>query len=368
MTTNAPTAVRGMTAISKDAMSKMKPLGFITWFSVPDEDISWRRLTRIWSVAGLDPAPLPKDPKAINAFKRAVRDLEKVGPFVDPDTGERSFTDPKTGYKTETDVRLLLENEEDVIYEVARVTRDPDTGIEYPKAVRVWFTKERKDPVTGIVTGGEIGFKPLGGLTRAEVIGNSTTPGIMDQITEAYEANATRVTGAKVRTLVRNYIRDDAYAGRRNGKGDIVGYSFGLSGENMRGKAGGVYFVTHGGDGKHLDQLNALAECLHELYPAGKAYLYFVPMADGKSEREMICARQTANCMDELKSELGEVHHLLRDERERGVRENVRLHHEIELEKLRRRVAHYQDALGEEQEELEDKLGILDRQLRKLRD
>lgn len=351
---STPAALRGMVAVPHEAIKNMAPLGFITWFSVPDEDVPLRRLKRVWQVAGLDPASLPKDQKAVNAFKRAVRDQEK---------GERgNFRDPRTGYKVETDVRLLLENDEDVIYEVARVTRDPSTGVEYPKAVRVWFSKVTQD----------IGFKPLGGIPRTAVMRRLETdpPGIMDDITAAYEANASRVTGAKVRTLVRNYISDDAHAGQRNDKGDVVGYSYGLSGENMRGKAGGVYFVLHDAKGEHLRQLDSLAECLRELYEktSKDAYLYYVPLANSKTARQMITDRQVANCMKEVRSEEAEVTFLLREERQRGVRENVREHHAVKLMKLRRRIATYQAALGEEQAELEARLGILERQLKRLAD
>lgn len=325
--TTSPPKLKGLTAVSKD--SKVKPLGYIVWFSVPDENVSLRRLRRVWQLAGLDPAPLPKDQRAVNVFKRAVRDLEKSG----------TFSDAKTGLKTETDVRDLLENSEDVIYQVTRVVRDEkDQLVEYPKAVRFWFSK-----VTG-----EIGFKPLEGFPRAQALE------LAEQVQAEFDANQSTVTGAKVRTLVRHYIKDDA---------DEQAGLVGLSGESLRGKAGGVYFIL----ARHAQQIESLAECLDELYqPSGRAYLYSVPLADGKSEREMIRARHVANTISEMESEMQEVSNLLREGRERDVRSNVAAHHWAKLQQFRRRAAQYADALREEQDSLTDHLEVLNRQLKKL--
>jgi hypothetical protein len=325
VTTVTPSTLRGMTAVSRD--SDVEKLGYIIWFSVPDEDVKLSKLRKAWGLAGLDPAPLPRDLKAVNAFKRAIRDQAGV------------HRDEIDGIVTETDVRDVLETQEEVMYQVSRVVRDLDEKVvEYPKALRVWFSKTTE----------ELMFRPLGDIPRREVLP------IMDAIQDAYDANSKTVTGAKVRTLVRQYVKNDS-----DERDNLVG----LSGENMRGKGGGVYFVL----AKHEEQLEALAEMLHQLYtPHGRAYLYMVPMADGATEREMIRRHHVMNSVNEAKEAMADVAKLLRDDRERGVRENVVKHHFRRLERLRSRAAQYSGALEEEQAELGVQMDMLQKQLRKL--
>jgi len=317
-----PATLDGMISVGAD--SGVKPLGFIVWFSVPDENVSLRRLRRIWQLAGLDPSPLPKDQKAVNVFKRAIRELEgRVN---------------EAGVITETTVADVLENEQDVIYQISRVVRDLDEQVvEYPKAMRVVFSKVTED----------IHYKPLGGVTPAEVLP------MMDAIQNYYDANTKTVTGAKVRTLVRNYIKNDS-----DEQANLVG----LAGENMRGKAGGVYFVF----AKHKAGLDSLAEMLDELYAGSRAYLYTVPMADGASERELIRRHHTANTLADIKEAMADAAKLIRADRDRGVRSNVADHHWARLQRLRTRAAHYALLLKDEEAEIETAAAMLERQLKKL--
>lgn len=322
-TTLTPPVVKNMTAISKD--SKVPPLGYIVWFSVPDEDVSVRKVKRLWGLAGLDPKPLPSNPREIDAFKRAVRDEE----------GRHTLTN---GDIVETDVRDVLTDDENIIYQVSRVVRDrANRVVDYPKAVRVWYSK-----VTG-----EIDFKALGEIPRRDVMP------IMESIQGRFEANAKTITGAKVRGLVRQYIKDDD---------DEQANMVGLAGENMRGKAGGVYFVL----ARYAEQLEGLAEFLAELYEDGRAYLYSIPLADSATEREMIRRQHSANSIADIEEAVGDARRLLRDNRERSIRDNVRKHHFMKLERLRRHAAQYADALQDEQDDLKNHLDVLHAQLRKL--
>lgn len=321
--TAARARLAGKVAVAKGG--DIKPLGHIIWFSVPDEGVSLNRLKKRWGLAGLELGVLPKDPKAVDAFKRAVREQE--GRKVH---GDRTV---------ETDVRDVLENAEDVIYQVSRVVRDAQERlVEYPKALRVWYSK-----VTADIQGKKLGDTP----TREAL-------DMLNEIQEAFEKNGKQITGAKVRSLVRSYIKEDT---------DEQAGTIGLSGENLRGKAGGVYFVLD----KFTPDLEKLAEFLEELYtPKGRAYMHMVPLADGASERELIRRHHVTNCMDEMQEAIGEVRELLREDRERGVRSNVAAHHWSKLQRFRRRAAAYNEALHEEQEELNTHLELLNRQLRKL--
>jgi hypothetical protein len=327
MPTMTPSSLDGMIAVSKD--SKVKPLGYICWFSVPDETVGLRRVKRIWGLSGLPTEVLPKDQRAVNAFKRAVREQERLG----------TFTEPGSMVRTETDVRDVVETEEDVVYQISRVVRDRnEREVDYPKALRVWFNKQTED----------MSFKPLGGVSRADVLP------IMESIQALFDANAKSITGAKVRTLVRQYIKDDD----DEGTGMV-----GLSGENLRGKAGGVYFVL----AKHAEKLEGIAEFLNELYePHGRAYLYTVPLADSKSEREMIRAAHSANLLAEMESAMSGAAALLREGRDRSIRTNVAQHHWNRLQRFKRRAAEYATALREEQDDVTEHLRLLHKQLDKL--
>jgi hypothetical protein len=114
---------------------------------------------------------------------------------------------------------MVVETPRDCVFQVSTTVRDLDENvIEYPKALRVIFNKETED----------IRFNPLGGVKRSEVLE------VMDAIEAFYEANASKVTGAKVRGIVRNYLKEEP---------DEQRGVDGLSGENLRGRAGGIYFI-----------------------------------------------------------------------------------------------------------------------------
>lgn len=328
-TTATPARLRGNIAVSQ-ATADANPdsvLGYIVWFSVPDEDIRLSRLKREWLVAGLDATPLPRDQKAVNAFKRAVRSLEGI---------TRNEQDKTI---TQTDVRELVENAKEVHYQVSRVVRDlKGMVVNYPKAVRIWFKKE--DDTTE--------FKPLGDVDFSEV------QTIMDGFHAAFDSASKTVTGAKVRTLVRQYLRND-----RDEQDNLVG----LSAENLRGKAGGVYFVL----AKHSDELDRLSAMLWTLYkPEGRAYLYKVPLADGSTERELIRRHYVMNALDDSREVVTDVAELLRGGRQREVRSNVVKFQWRRLERARARAAEYAAALGEEQAEVNNALDNMQKQLRKL--
>jgi hypothetical protein len=323
--TATPDRLKGMVAVSRD--SKVKPLGYIVWFSVPDEDVKLNRLRKTWGLAGLDMKPLPRDLRAVNAFKRAVS------------AQDGTHRDEVTGTVTETDVRLVLENSDEVLYQLSQVVRVLDEQeIVYKRAMKVHFSKLTD----------EIKYRSIGDVKRADL-----AP-LMSAIQDAFEANGKTVTGSKVRTLVRHYIKDD------NDEQDNM---VGLGGENLRGKAGGVYFVL----AKHLGQLENLAEMLHNLYePHGRAYLYIVPLADGASERELVRRHLAQNSVAEMEEAMSKVAGLLREGRQREVRENVVKYHYRKLERFRRHAAEYAAALNEEQADVQLHMDMLNKQVRKL--
>lgn len=318
-----PKSMEGMIAVSGDR--DIPPLGFLTWFSIPDEAISLRKLKASLAMFGLSPTLAPTDTKAINTFKRAMREQE----------GRH-----KNGTITETDVAPIDETPEVCVYQVTRLERDlQERVINYPKALRVIFIKSGNDA-------GNIEFEPLDGVPRTEVMP------MMSAIQEFYDRNGAKVTGARVRAVVRNYLKNEPDE-QRNREG--------LSGENLRGKAGGIYFIP----AKHEDQLKSLAAMLNEAYK-GKAYLHAVPMADSASEREIVRRHHNANAMAEAREMMTDLRGLLADDRERAARSDVVAHKWAQFQTLRRRLGQYKEILQDEQDEMLQDMDILKKQLDRL--
>lgn len=323
--TATPDSLSGMVAVSKG--SKVKPLGYICWFSVPDRPVNVKTLRKHWLMAGLDPQPLPKDPRALYLFKRAMREQE----------GKVRLAD---GTLVQTEVVDVLDSGDHSIYQLSRVVRDKaNRVVDYPKAMRVTFTKTTE----------EIGFDALGEVKRSELVP------MMTAIQDFFEQSTKQISGRKVRTLVRDYLKDDT---------DEAGGKVGLSGENLRGKSGGVYFVA----AKYVEDLEGISQALGDLYEAdGGVYgLSMVPLADGKSEREMIRAHHTANAVADTKQAIADVAKLLRDDRKSAVRSDVAAHHWRKLRSLQRRAAQYNSLLRDEQDEVTTALELMGKQMQKL--
>jgi hypothetical protein len=317
MPTTTPPRLQGMVAVSRNG--RVKPLGFICWFSVPDEDLKLSRLRRQWVKGGLSDKPLPPAQKSVNAFKRAVRQQEGI------------TVNETDGTKTETDVRDIRDTSEMVEYQVTRVVRNlKEHRIDYEAAIRVWFVK--KDSAGNPVE--TLDFRPLEGVRPKEA------HEIMRAIEEAYADQSEKVPGAKVRTIVRGVLKDVPDDN-----------TFGLEGENLRGKAGGIYFVF----AKYEHDLERLANVLWTLWPGaeGRAYLHMVPLADGASEKELIQRHFKMNALEDFKEIAEQVAELRRGDRKRDVRSNVVKHHVDRLAAAKQRAMAYADALSMEQKEIE---------------
>ena len=102
-----PKSIKGVVAVSGN--SKIKPLGYLTWFSVPDDSVSLGRLRSTLAKNGLPPSLAPKDTKAINVFKRAMREQE----------GRKR----DNGQTIETTVAQVDETPDQCIYQISRLVR-----------------------------------------------------------------------------------------------------------------------------------------------------------------------------------------------------------------------------------------------------
>lgn len=317
-----PTSTVAPDYVAVGSQSKLPVLGYLVWFAVPDRSVSIKKLRKEWLLAGLDPKALPDDPRSLYLFKRAMRAQEgKVR--VDG------------GGTIETDVKDVLETGDLCIYQISRVVRDADERqVDYPKAMRVVYNKQAQ----------EMKFDPLGEVPRAEILP------MMEAIQDYFENNAKMLDGRKVRTVVRNFLRDDS-----DEQGGVVG----LSGENLRGKGGGVYFVA----AKYKDELEALEAALEHLYDDRAAYLHSVPLADAAGERELVRRHHLNNTKREIEEAMADVAKLLRADRKHAVRSDVAAHHWRRLHALQRRAAEYKGLLKDENDEIDQATQLLRKQL-----
>lgn len=316
-----PKGIQGVIAVGED--TSVTKLGRIIWFSVPDEPVGLRALKKALGVNGLPLSLAPKDTKAINVFKRAMREHEG-----------RTRTN---GHFLDTDVAQVEETPDHCIYQVSRLVRDLDeVVVNYTKLLRVTFTKHDEDVNFNILTAG----------SRSEAVP------IMESVQDFMDKNGGKVTGAKVRGIIRSYVREEPDESR-----NIEG----LSGENLRGKAGGIYFVPE----RHFEEVKALSGMLHELYK-GKAYLHAIPLADGKGERELIRAHHTANVKQEMVEMVGELRGLLSPDRERQPRSDVVANKWAQYHALQRRAAKYAEIIQEDVEDIKEAARIVQKQLDRL--
>src|SRR3954447_10461097 len=125
-----PRSLKGAVAVGLD--SDIKPLGYVTWFSIPDENVKLGRLKRMLGVHGLPTELAPKDTKALNVFKRAMR--------------EQDGRHRENGHIRENVVHQVVETPDDCVYQLSSTVRDLEERIvNYPKAMRVIFNKRTED-------------------------------------------------------------------------------------------------------------------------------------------------------------------------------------------------------------------------------
>lgn len=301
------------------AITREMIVGYVAWFTMPDEDVSVARLRGVWAANGLSPDGLPKGVKPLHVFQRAVRSIEGIR---------------RNGRDTEIKVDEVEDTPNECVYQVTKLVRDhTERLIEHPKAMRVVFKKypdiPGKDP--------EIEFNRLGDVPQRELLP------YQEAITEFYDRNSTKLPGHKIRSLVRTILTRQ------------------LQGENLKGKSGGVYFIPVSGK----DTLEGLGEALTDLFK-GKAFLHMLPLANDKDQREMVKERHISNSMDEIDELLKKTTAAVRTPRERSVRSDLIENLWTDHQRIKARGEQYAQFLDDTSAELADKLDILKAQIRKL--
>lgn len=306
-----PKNVVALTPGGKITMEQV--LGWLAMFTVPDQPISQAKLIRTWARHDLDTGLLPQKRVPVHRFQIACRSVE---------TRKR-----ENGGHEEVKVDEIYEDASACAYQVTRMVRDRSNNqITFEASMRVTFDKASAtitvDPMD------RDAYKALSGLEAA--------------IREHMEQFSGTVPGQKVRAAVRHYMAR-------------------LGGTNVRRKAGGVYFVPK--HGENQDTLTRITGALEALY-GGDAELWTVPLADDKTERQMVEKHFTMNIEEVVEEEIHKIAGVL--QRDNYIRKDL-MRNVIEQRKaLGKKHEDYAELLGSSLKEVDAKLALLDEQVETL--
>jgi signal transduction histidine kinase len=171
-----------LVAVPDGAVSNKHLLGTLQLSRVPDHGVDVDLVRTLMQREGLDPSMIPAEPKPVHVFGRACRAIET----------RRTAVGAKTR-REQVDVREVLTNSAESVYQVTRVVVDEGNRvIDHPKAMRVVF-----DPTPRTI--------------RAEPLESQhydALRGLEDAIRESYKSNLGKITGAKVREVMRKVLRE----------------------------------------------------------------------------------------------------------------------------------------------------------------
>jgi uncharacterized protein DUF6744 len=171
-----------LVAVPDGTVEQKHLLGTLQLSRVPDTAVETNLARTLMLREGLDPDLIPAEPKPVHVFGRACRAVET----------RRTAVGSKTK-REQIDVREVLTNSAESIYQVTRVVVDEaNKVIDHPKAMRVVF-----DPSPRTIRA-----EPL------EASHYEALRGLEDRIRDFYIDNQHKITGAKVREVMRKVLRD----------------------------------------------------------------------------------------------------------------------------------------------------------------
>lgn len=298
-------------------------LGRLAFYSLPDEERSGALLMKSWVKHGLDEDALPDARQAVDVFRSACSSVKA-----------RVAHDAKTGQRIEILSNPVVDDGSAYQITVRRWDRVKKV-IEHEKGMRVEFDKK-----TNAITIAQLDdFDPaMGKLATA--------------IQAHFDANAKTVPGQKIRNAVRQTLLD-------------------IGAQNLRRKAGGLYFVPAEQPGTGIATkpiLDGLAGVLEDLYD-DLADFHVIPCANGEGEREIV-AKHFAMNANEKAGELAEKAwaRVRQGRGERGVRSDLVDNLNNERRALLGQIRHFEQLVQLERSDVDAKLDELDEALEKLDD
>lgn len=291
--------------------------GYVAMFTIPDKPVGAMRLVRTFAKHDLETNLLPPARRGADVFASACRSVET--------SGQRSNGDE---HKLIVTVDPVLEDARTTVYQIGRrVVDHAQRVVDHEKAMRVTFDKAVEDEEQAMT------FEPLDPAHYA------TLASLEDEIRAHYADNVAQVPGYKLRGVMRSYMR-------------LMGAT------NLRGKAGGVYFVP----ARHKDVLEAIKAALTELH-GDDADLYTIPLVNDEGARDMVRKHFTVDAIGQVDELMGRLRDALTADRQRPIRRDF-LSNVVEK---RREIAglrnEYSALLQSELSELSSKVEDLDDQI-----
>jgi hypothetical protein len=319
---------KNVVAVSEDALDPDQFLGRLTMFTLPDKEVSGGKLLRSWASHGLDPDILPEARQPVHIFQSACASVKRKR--ATNGSGDRmQITADEVDDNGTCDYQIGVK-----VWDVANKL------IEYRRDMLVTF-----DKATNIIT-------------VDDVSGDPRMRAIEQQIRDHFDANAKTVPGQKVRNAVRATLHS-------------------IGAQNVRRKAGGVYFVpatymrtfngvTDACPTKPL--LDGMRDVLADLY-GDDADFHIIPLANAEGEREMVRRHFVINANDRA-SELSmkAINRLRAGSGKRAVRSDLMANLWNERRELLMAVDQFHDLVEIEQKDLQANLRELDESLMKLQE
>jgi hypothetical protein len=310
-----------------EGVSDKHMLGRLATYTLPDEGVNGTTLVRIWHQHGLDVNDLPKVRQPVHVFQMACRSVE-----------DRRAANGGSK-QVEVQVDQVYEDAKECVYQITRMVRDKaNKVIEHPKAMRVTFNKD------------------FATIDVEALEDYDALRGLEEQIRKHFEKNGKKIPGQKVRNAVRDQLLR-------------------LGAQNVRRKAGGLYFVPKEyrvGDAGETEPtkpvLDGLKGALTDAY-GERADFYMIPVASDEGMKEMVRKHFTIN-VNEAAAELTQkaLNRVRTGKGERGVRSDLLANLYNERRRLAASVRDFNGLVKLEQKEIKANLKDLDDALAKLQD
>jgi hypothetical protein len=319
---------KNVVAVSEGALDPDQFLGRLTLFTLPDQEVKGSQLLRSWAKHGLDVDALPEARQPVHIFQTACSSVKRRR--ATSGAGDRmQVTADEVADNGTCDYQIGVK-----VWDVANKV------IEYRRDMLVTFDKR-----TSQITTDSDGSDPR--LREIE-----------QAIRDHFDANAKTVPGQKVRNAVRATLLS-------------------LGAQNVRRKAGGVYFVpatyvrTRNGIGETVPTkpvLDGLHDVLADLY-GDDADFHIIPLANADGEREMVRRHFVINANERAAAlSLRAINRLREGSGKRAVRSDLMANLWNERRELLMAVEQFEELVSVEQKDLAANLRDLDASLRKLQE
>jgi hypothetical protein len=255
------------------AMERAPLLGHLVLYSIFDGQVTRDGLAGWFTEFGLDPAFLPPEIRAVDAFEKVTGDVKVTYPLDGPPPGRRGRRQAGRGRTATLMVRHVRRDGDQIVRHLVREIRDEQqTRLSYD--VKVGECVFRRDTAPEAAHGaGSLHLAPDFTVVPSQAE-QQHIRAVLDHIGDSYRRHCTYLTGDRLRGVIRTYVET-------------------LNAIKVR-PTGGVYFVHR----RYQPALDALRD-LVKRFGAG-SHLVRVPLPDQAEMRQMVIAAWRTKAKDDL--------------------------------------------------------------------